>query len=202
MENKMKISISESTYKRLEQKAIGFDTPEQVIIRLLDQSDGFSSSKPELYFAPNEDEFKRDFLNSGISEIALYYKSGKREIVHWKAKKFTKDSNLRANLWSGYLRNWSDKGIIKAELVALPKGTNSPNDDTRKTISLAEILGLKYYEEMQVLDDLYDIHADNNNDNYPVGYYIEFSDEAPEDILNKISGLHNLTVYLPNHPFE
>lgn len=115
-----KIEISNETYERLGKLVIGFDSPENVISRLLDQAEGKTIQKPELFFEPkNEDEFKARLLETKEAEITLYKNDGSREILHWNAHRFKPESNLRANLWSGQLRGWPEKGIVKAELTVL-----------------------------------------------------------------------------------
>lgn len=196
------ITLSDEVYKRLEQHAIGFDTPEQVIVRLIDLAEGTSTSKPELIFTPSDDnDFKSDFLASGHAEVTLYFNTGKREIIHWEAKRFNANSNLRANLWSGYLRNWKDKGIIKAELNVLPRETSHPEDDTRNTRLLAHELDLKY-EELCEIEGLYEVHPQTTSDDMLVGYYIEFDKETPQTLLKKIPKLQGLTAYLSVNLFD
>ena len=198
MELIMDISISDATYSRLEKKAIGFDTPEQVIIRLLDQSDGIAMKKPEIIFYPNEDIFKKDLLDKKRAEITIYHKNGNRDIILWEAKRFTEKSNLRANLWSGYLRNWSEKGIVKVEITTLPNEKNHPEDEIAKIRLIAHAIGLKY-DEMEELEGSYDME---NSNNYGTELFIKFNDDAPKEILDKIDGLHNNTVYISADIFE
>ncbi|MBA0187128.1 hypothetical protein [Pectobacterium odoriferum] len=196
------IDISDTVYKRLEQHAIGFDTPEQVIIRLLNLTEGAITSKPELVFAPEDDKaFKSAFILSGHAEIALYYNSGKREVIHWEAKRFNDDSNLRANLWSGHLRNWKNKGIVKAELAALPRETSDPEDETRQTRLIAHAINLKY-EELDEVHGMFEVHQHRTNDDMLVGYYVEFDRDTPQALLDKISGLSGHTVDLSINLFD
>jgi len=122
------IRIPESLYKRLENLAEGFDTPANVIEKLLNQysDDGLSvddleaipSKKPQLVFYPeNDDDFKDLLITHKKAYIRLHKKDGTIENIIWKANRFSKNSNLRGNLWSGYLRGWKAKGVIKAELA-------------------------------------------------------------------------------------
>ncbi|MFT6906010.1 MAG: putative CopG family antitoxin [Oleiphilaceae bacterium] len=110
------IEISESVYDRLAKKVIGFgDTPSLVIERMLDEIEG-ASVKPSLTFSPeDESDFKKLLLRDKVAEVALYKKNGEIEILVWNASKLKESSNIKANIWSGYLRNWEEKGIIKAE---------------------------------------------------------------------------------------
>jgi hypothetical protein len=111
------IELNDELFKRLESKAVGFDTPEMVIKRLLDEVDGHPQSRPEIIFEPsNEDEFKKKLIEKQKAKIVLYKTDGSKEVINWNAKKFNETSNLRANLWSGYLRDWKEKNILKAEL--------------------------------------------------------------------------------------
>ena len=126
------IRVSEELFTRLESHAIGFDTPSAVIERLLDKYDGVNKDqkvdlvdidkeytyvKPELIFNPtNEDEFKRRLLQEKQANVVIYLSNGSIEEYKWIANKFSDSSNLRGNLWSGFLRGWKKKGIVKAEL--------------------------------------------------------------------------------------
>ncbi|WP_434462143.1 hypothetical protein ACMV5L_01550 [Serratia plymuthica] len=190
------IILSDAVYKRLEQLAIGFDTPEQVILRLLNLAEGKSTAKPELVFSPDDDKaFKSAFLASGHAEIALYYNSGKRDVIRWEAKRFNENSNLRANLWSGHLRNWKDKGIIKAEFTALPRETSDPEDETMRTRLIAHAINLTY-QELDEVHGLFEVHEHRTNDDMLVGYYVEFDHDTPQTLLDKVSGLSGYTVNL------
>lgn len=71
------ISVSDDVYRRLESFAVGFDTPERVIERLLD---GFTlegsrsvESRPTLTFIPDEVAFKNELLarKKGASSFAF-----------------------------------------------------------------------------------------------------------------------------------
>lgn len=114
------INISTETFQRLEAQVVGFDNPESVIKRLLDEVEGKVYVKPTIRFDPEDEaQFKKQLLLSKKAEITLIKRDGTREIIHWNAIRFSEQSNLRANLWSGYLRGWKNKKIIKAELVIL-----------------------------------------------------------------------------------
>lgn len=128
------ISISDDVYGRLEALAVGFDTPERVIERLLDSVEESGSkstgNKPALTFVPDEPAFKNELIARKKAQVVLHLKNGDRDVIHWNASRFQPSSNLRANLWSGILRNWKDKGIVSAELSVLPQGINHPDDNT------------------------------------------------------------------------
>jgi hypothetical protein len=123
------IRISDTLYKRLEDLAKGFDTPTGVIERLLDQSEGHHSTKsnsammpttrkPELVFIPgDEEEFKALLIKKQMAHVLLSKSDGSAQSLVWKAGRFGKTANLRGNIFSGYLRNWKEKGIVKAEFA-------------------------------------------------------------------------------------
>lgn len=105
----MNIQIQQSTYKRLESLAVGFDTPEQVIIKLLDHFDSDSSSKkkvkPTIFFnSGDEKTFKDRLLVERVAEVCLHKVDGEKVYSIWNASKLSKSSNIKANLWSGLLR--------------------------------------------------------------------------------------------------
>ena len=51
------------------------------------------------------------------AQVILYKADGTTKRKTWDASRFTATSNLRGNLWSGYLRGWADRGIVKAEFA-------------------------------------------------------------------------------------
>lgn len=129
------IRIPDNLYKRLEKHASGFDTPANVIERVLDayeevrEKEGHSESsvltsqarKPATkleieYFADSEEGFKKKLLSTKVAYIKLHYTDGESEIKEWNASRFTQDSRVDGNLRSGYLRGWKERGIYKAEL--------------------------------------------------------------------------------------
>ncbi len=117
------IRISDQLYSRLEGLAEGFDTPANLIERLLDQCDGINkpvhkkaTNKPLLVFTPSdENDFKEQLLKHKRASVRLHKQNGTIENRMWTVNRFSKDSNLRGNLWSGIMRGWKTKGIIKAE---------------------------------------------------------------------------------------
>lgn len=192
------IRISDTLYKRLETRAVGFDTPAKLIERLLDEVDNIQPNKiaeltentikPELVFNPvSEDQFKKLLVKNKQAEIALYKSDGTREISIWNASRFRSDSNLRGNLWSGQLRGWKEKCIIKAEISILP----SPNcieevGEIEQTKVLASYFNLKY-DEMERLE--FEIGTNESNDGLIYNYIIQFNDNCPQDILDMIPSL-------------
>lgn len=184
------ITLSDSVFERLASRAVGFDSPEQVIQRLLDQVEFKADHKPSVSFIPSEEAFKEKLIETKRAEITLYKMDGSREVTIWNARRFNDDSRLRANLWSGYLRNWKDKGIVKAELEVLPRGTNTPDEDTEWSIWCANKIGLRY-SEMLELEGLYEKDTLETHSGNPNGYSLTFYDEAPKDILSLIADLQH-----------
>ena len=180
------IELSDTTFSRLEQLAVGFDTPESVIIRLLDTAEGKTETKPTLTFSPDdESQFKRELIISKEAEIVIYKHDSSREISHWNANRLSDSSNLRGNLWSGILRGWKKKGISKVELSVLPQGLNEPGDETELIKALALEFQLTF-EEMNQLD--YRI-AEGGSTGITYNYIVNFDDNNDKDILDKIDGL-------------
>lgn len=130
------ITMSSVLYKRLESHAKGFDTPTNVIERILDFYEEHQNSLPrkdqekqkeslpvksfklEVSFFPcGENVFRKALLENKLAWIKLYKTDGTFEVKLWKAQGFTEKSDLMGNLRSGYLRGWKNKGIYKAELA-------------------------------------------------------------------------------------
>ena len=130
------IRLSDEIFSRLEAHAKGFDTPTCVIERLLDTVEEHNipikSKKLEEYsnvlhkaesldicYLPGgkEETFRKSLLDTKRAYIKMYKTDETTEVKEWNASKFTHDSNLSANLRSGFLRGWKDKGIYKAELA-------------------------------------------------------------------------------------
>jgi predicted CopG family antitoxin len=123
------IRISDELYKKLEAEARGFDTPANVIEKLLAFYKG-SEIKPaddvgvaeeaeslEIVFHPSDEkQFKELLLQKKRAFIKMYRTDGTFEVKEWSASKFTPSSSLIGNLRSGFLRGWKVKGIFKAEL--------------------------------------------------------------------------------------
>jgi len=125
------IRVSDELYTRLESHAVGFDTPSALIERLLDKCDALdnkassgtdkakqkkSMTTPVLIFYPSdEDEFKHLLIKQKQAAVVIHKADGTIENRNWKASRLSSSSNLRGNLWSGLLRGWKKKGIIKVE---------------------------------------------------------------------------------------
>lgn len=183
-----KIELSNTTFSRLDKLAVGFDNPESVIIRLLDEAEGKTETKPILTFVPSdENEFKRRLIEVKEAEVVIYKNDASREIAHWKANKLGETSNLRGNLWSGILRGWKNKGIHKVELSILPQGLNIPGDETEQVKLLALEFQLTF-DEMSQLN--YQIDTNESNDGMVYNHIVQFDDENDKEILSKIDDLH------------
>ena len=203
------INVSDDIYRRLEGLAVGFDTPERVIERLLDGIDSSSSSstesKPALTFLPDEASFKNELLTKKRAQVILYMKDGMRDVLHWNASRFQPSSNLRANLWSGILRNWKDKGIASAELSVLPQSLNHPDDNTDLFIAIAgEVHWTLEEVEQYFVEPLDSVCSD---DGHPYYYLATFSEDTPVELkeiagLNSSNQLHMDLNLVPSRDFD
>ena len=133
---KKQIEITEETYQRMGALTVGFETPEDVIKRLMNYFEGQATSKGssvpapaskmvgippshnlEIVFHPDDEEgFKTHFLDKKIAYIHLTLTNGETDHKEWECQKFTRSSSVKGNLLSGYLRHWRQKGIVKAEI--------------------------------------------------------------------------------------
>ncbi|MCE9944022.1 hypothetical protein ACEUCS_19370 [Aeromonas caviae] len=185
------ITVSDEIFNRLEKLAIGFDTPERVIERLLDEVDSDSpksaGARPKLTFTPDETAFKNELLTRKKAQVILHFKDGERDVLHWNAERFQPSSNLRANLWSGFLRGWKEKGIIAAEFSVLPRGSNLPDDDTELRVAIAGEVHWTVEEVDQYFIDVEEVCSD---DGFPYYYLATFDEETPAE-LKKIAGLNS-----------
>lgn len=126
------IRISDSLYKRLESHATGFDTPSRVIEIILNAYEGMElvpstiknitvmepSTRLEKVFSPeSQDLFRDQLLLNKKAYIKLHYTNGTSDIHEWNASNLGLKSSITRNLHSGYLRDWKEKGIAKAEIV-------------------------------------------------------------------------------------
>lgn len=123
------IRISDELYNRLKSHADGFDTPANVIEKILDtyESNGFdpvnevkkineATSLDISYDGMTEDKFKHELLETKYAFITLFFTDGTNKTKRWNASKFTPESSLSGNLRSGFLRGWRQKGIYRASL--------------------------------------------------------------------------------------
>jgi hypothetical protein len=67
------------------------------------------------FFPDNEVLFKTLLIKSQKAYIFLRKVDGTFEQRTWDATRFRETSNLRGNIFSGYLRNWKQKGIVEAK---------------------------------------------------------------------------------------
>ncbi|WP_211234249.1 MULTISPECIES: hypothetical protein [Aliagarivorans] len=184
------IEVSESTYQRLENLAVGFDSPESVICRLLDSVEGKPESKPSVVFNPeDEDEFKRLLIERKEAEVLLFKLDGTREVLHWRASRFSPTSSLRGNLWSGVLRDWKKKGIKRAEFSIMPLQTIMDDDNTNQVKALALEFGLAF-SEMQRLD--YEIDTNESSDGLIYDYIVCFREDNDPELMAMIKGLDDM----------
>lgn len=131
------VSMPVELYNRLASLARGFDTPADVISRLIDVYDSGVGSVPlqpilpsapvakrstalEIVLSPEkEEDFKRAFLRKGTAMVKIYKMDGTCTVNEWRLNRFSADSSVKGNLMSGRLRGWKDKGIYKAEVMVV-----------------------------------------------------------------------------------
>ena len=138
----VRIEITEELYERLGAHAKPFETPAQVIERLLTAAEekasdtSLSQSLPhttkspgtnyppplagklQINFFPSDPiQFKAQLLKHKEAWVRLYYQSGQTMTKHWVARSFKPTSDVMANLRSGYLRGWREKGIVRADVA-------------------------------------------------------------------------------------
>jgi hypothetical protein len=80
-----------------------------------------ASQKPiiEYYVAGKKvmsNVFAEALSQSKMALRTVYYSDGSSKTTEWDAKSFTSESNLSHNIYSGPLRNWPSKGIVKLVL--------------------------------------------------------------------------------------
>lgn len=129
------LRMTSQLYKRLETHAKGFDTPANVIERLLDyyelnnniestktlEPDYTTPSDLEILLCPEDkSEFKKLLLADKRAYVRLYKTDESHETKEWNASRFRESSNLMGNLRSGPLRGWKGKGVRKA-VIAIKK---------------------------------------------------------------------------------
>lgn len=139
MQMDQNIKISNGLYQRLGVHAKGFDTPANVIERILDfyeEKMGVDSkidfkaetnvpTSLEIVFYPSDEhDFQQELIKTQKAFLLIHMADGSTNYKEWKASNITESSNIRANLRSGYLRGWKRRGIVKAEV------STNPNDLT------------------------------------------------------------------------
>lgn len=134
----MNIKISEHTYERLSKHSVGFEQPEDVLIRLLDFYENRKSlAKPEIAFLPDEASFKKKLLEIREAWKNIEYTDGSNTVEKWIASRITDSSNIKANLWSGSLRDWEIKGIRKITLsIDKPESCFKESDQMNGVIEI------------------------------------------------------------------
>lgn len=126
----MNIDITEELHQRLGAHAVGFETPEEVIVRLLDHFEAKSNiSKPILKLSPSEAEIKHNLVKQKTVWKELHFNDGSIKVEEWVATQFKETSNLKSNIWSGPLRDWKNKSISKLILSTEKPNTKSNSDD-------------------------------------------------------------------------
>ena len=83
-----------------------------------DPSDGVESpsSLKIIYYPSNEQDFKEALLQTKKAYVLCHITDGTTTFNEWNASNFKTESNLKGNLYSGYLRDWKEKGIFKVEI--------------------------------------------------------------------------------------
>ncbi|MCD4674743.1 MAG: hypothetical protein K8S18_01955 [Desulfobacula sp.] len=164
------IRIPLSLYKRLESHAQGFQTPGDVIAKILDayeknQTDNISPGIPKItnrlpskhleiiFYPPNDARFKELLLERREAWVALYKTDGSCEVNKWNANRFSESSSVKGNLQSGYLRNWRDKGIIKAE-IAIDKDEITSHASVGGRVKNSGELKTRYHNINLITQDL------------------------------------------------
>lgn len=75
-----------------------------------------STSLKIIYYPYDEVSFKQDLLKTQKAYVLLHKTDGNRESYVWSAKNIKPSSSINNNLRSGYVRDWRDRGIFKAEV--------------------------------------------------------------------------------------
>ena len=186
----MNISIEQKTFERLEKLAIGFDTPDAVIQRLIDAYENKKDEKPTLTFSPtDEKQFLSLLVKRRFAEVTLNKIDGSRDILSWEVNALTEKSNLRGNLWSGFLRGWKDKGIISADFYIYPSSSSEYSQvEIERDMALARTLGLKF-SEMKYLDGQFELRKHIDKNGLLFDYTIRFYDSCDLKVLKLIKGL-------------
>jgi hypothetical protein len=126
------IRISNELHKRLERYAVGFDTPANVIERVLNQMEGqhdvledaqdtaaAGALLPIKLIPEDEARFKKELLKIKKATIRIFYNDGRMELKTWNAFKFDSNSSVMGNLRSrAEFRQdvWQQDGISHVEV--------------------------------------------------------------------------------------
>ena len=79
-----------------------------------------TEKRPELVFQPDEGTFRDGLIRGDAGLVTLSFADGTVTEKTWKSVRFSERSNLRGNIWSGFLRDWQQQGIISAKF-SMPK---------------------------------------------------------------------------------
>lgn len=66
----------------------------------------------------SERECQDAIIAAKAATVRIHYADGGVKDKQWRAENLQEHSYLRGNLKTGYLRNWRDRGIVKAEVFA------------------------------------------------------------------------------------
>ncbi|MFA0001513.1 hypothetical protein AB4428_24720 [Vibrio lentus] len=186
----MNIDVKDSTFKRLEKLVIGFDTPDAVINRLIDSYENKKTTKPILSFYPEESDFLRLLVKNGAAEVTVHKENGSTEEITWKANKLNFDSNLRGNIWSGFLRGWKERGIVSAHFsISGSCDLSYSRMDFERDEILSRHCNLSV-KEFVSLNEQFELskHIDPEGD--LGGYRIRFFESCNLKVLDKIEKLN------------
>ena len=137
------IEASAELYRRLSDLAVGFDSPEAVIERLLsayesqkggsvaradDQSGPLTRPEPIFYPVDDAEDFRLRLIEAPLAYRRFTYSDGTTKLRTWKCIDFTEESDLAQNINTGPLRSWRTKGIVKLEL-AINQQDLAPTDE-------------------------------------------------------------------------
>lgn len=200
------IDVSESVYERLTKQIKSFDdTPNLVIERLLDEIEGINS-KPKLVFYPDDEaRFKRLLLRNRKAEVALFKNDGQIEVLVWNASKLQESSNIKANIWSGYLRNWEEKNIKKAEFSIYEKPIDhfKADDFFKLCEKLSPIINVPYKFLIEY-DFEHDIETHKNTDTLILRFHDgqDFSLLEQNKFFNKSTKCIEVNQHEVDYPFS
>ncbi|MEA1933683.1 MAG: hypothetical protein U9N60_04535 [Thermodesulfobacteriota bacterium] len=125
------IRIPANLYQRLSLHAKGFETPANVVEKILNfyeeqkgvestinfvSKNNLPASLEIIYYPSDVDNFKHALLQTKKAYILLHKVDGTTEFKEWNASNIGINSDVNGNLRSGYLRGWKNKGILKAEI--------------------------------------------------------------------------------------
>jgi len=68
----------------------------------------------QLILLPDPKTFREKLLKFHCAKLTIIYNDGRIKEDIWNAKNITESSNIIGNIRSGYLRDWRQKGIVRA----------------------------------------------------------------------------------------